>query len=400
MKIVCDNNMPYAAEAFGTLGAVTLRDGRAITADDVRDAELLVTRSTTQVTRALLAGSRLRFYGSAVIGTDHIDIPYLEQAGIPWSAAPGCNAESVSNYLTAALLCLGGKHGFRLEGKTLGVIGVGNVGRKVVAKANALGMRVLACDPPRKRNPADTEAQSFIAIEELLAASDVVTCHVPLTRAGADRTFHMLDRAAFARMRPGVIFVNAARGEVIETDALLEALDTRVDAAREAARPPVLVKQPRVAHTVIDTWEGEPNYRPDLLARADIVSPHIAGHSYEGKVNGTMMVYEKACRVLGVAPTFQPQLPPPPLPEWSGDAAGRPDEDVLREAVLAVYDILGDDARLRASCGTDATARAKAFDRQRKEYPMRREFTATTVRVRHASDGLMRKFRGLGFRMA
>jgi erythronate-4-phosphate dehydrogenase len=381
MKIVCDNNMPYAAEAFGTLGAVTLRDGRAITADDVRDAELLVTRSTTQVTRALLAGSRLRFYGSAVIGTDHIDIPYLEQAGIPWSAAPGCNAESVSNYLTAALLYLGGRHGFRLEGKTLGVIGVGNVGRKVVAKANALGMRVLACDPPRKRNSADKDAQSFVALGELLAASDVITCHVPLTRAGADRTFHLLDRAAFARMRLGVIFVNAARGEVIETDALLEALGSRV------------------AHTVIDTWEGEPNYRPDLLARADIVSPHIAGHSYEGKVNGTMMVYEKACRVLGVAPTFQPQLPPPPLPEWSGDAAGT-DEAVLREAVLAVYDIMGDDARLRASCGADATARAKAFDRQRKEYPIRREFAATTVRVRNASEGLLQKFRGLGFRMA
>ena len=381
MKIVCDNNMPYAAEAFGTLGEVVLRDGRAITADDVHDAELLVTRSTTQVTRTLLAGSHLRFYGSAVIGTDHIDISYLEQAGIPWSAAPGCNAESVSNYLTAALLYLGGKHGFRLEGKTLGVIGVGNVGRKVVAKARALGMRVLACDPPRKRNPADTDAQSFVALDELLAAADVVTCHVPLTRAGVDRTYHLLDRAAFARMRPGVIFVNAARGEVIETDALLEVLGNRV------------------AHAVIDTWEGEPNYRPDLLARADIVSPHIAGHSYEGKVNGTMMVYEKACRVLGVAPTFQPQLPPPPLPEWSGDAAGRPDEDVLREAVLAVYDIMGDDARLRASCGTDAAARAKAFDRQRKEYPVRREFAATTVRVRHASDGLMRKFRGLGFRV-
>jgi len=381
VKIVCDNNMPYAAEAFGTLGEVVLRDGRAITADDVHDAELLVTRSTTQVTRTLLAGSHLRFYGSAVIGTDHIDISYLEQAGIPWSAAPGCNAESVSNYLTAALLYLGGKHGFRLEGKTLGVIGVGNVGRKVVAKARALGMRVLACDPPRKRNPADTDAQSFVALDELLAAADVVTCHVPLTRAGVDRTYHLLDRAAFARMRPGVIFVNAARGEVIETDALLEVLGNRV------------------AHAVIDTWEGEPNYRPDLLARADIVSPHIAGHSYEGKVNGTMMVYEKACRVLGVAPTFQPQLPPPPLPEWSGDAAGRPDEDVLREAVLAVYDIMGDDARLRASCGTDAAARAKAFDRQRKEYPVRREFAATTVRVRHASDGLMRKFRGLGFRV-
>ena len=381
MKIVCDNNMPYAAEAFGTLGEVVLREGRAISAADVRDAELLITRSTTRVTRELVAGSRLRFYGSAVIGTDHIDIPYLEQAGIPWSAAPGCNAESVSNYLTAALLYLGGKHGFRLEGKTLGVIGVGNVGRRVVAKAHALGLRVVACDPPRRRDAADADARAFVDLPELLAAADIITCHVPLTRAGADRTFHLLDRAAFARMRPGVVFVNAARGEVIETDALLEVLGSRV------------------AHAVIDTWEGEPGYRPDLLARADIVSPHIAGHSYEGKVNGTLMVYEKACRVLGVAPVFQPQLPPPPVPEWGADAAGRADEDVLREAVLAVYDIMGDDQRLRASCGPDAAARARAFDRQRKEYPMRREFAATTVQVRRASEGLLQKFRALGFRV-
>ena len=382
MKIVCDNNMPYAAEAFGTLGEVMLRDGRSISAEDVRDAELLITRSTTKVTRALLAGSRVRFYGSAVIGTDHIDIPYLEEAGIPWSAAPGCNAESVANYLTAALLYLGGKHGFRLEGKTLGVIGVGNVGCKVVAKARALGLRVVACDPPRKRDVSDAAAKDFVELNELLAASDIITCHVPLTRDGEDRTYHMLDRAAFAQMRPGVIFVNAARGEVLETDALLEVLGKRV------------------AHAVIDTWEGEPNYRPDLLARADIVSPHIAGHSYEGKVNGTLMVYAKACQVLGVTPSFQPQLPAPPVPEWSADAAGRADEDLLREAVLAVYDIMGDDQRLRASCVSDAVTRAKAFDRQRKEYPMRREFAATTVRLRNASEGVLRKFRALGFRVA
>ena len=382
MKIVCDNNMPYAAEAFGTLGEVMLRDGRSISAEDVRDAELLITRSTTKVTRALLAGSRVRFYGSAVIGTDHIDIPYLEEAGIPWSAAPGCNAESVANYLTAALLYLGGKHGFRLEGKTLGVIGVGNVGCKVVAKARALGLRVVACDPPRKRDVSDAAAKDFVELNELLAASDIITCHVPLTRDGEDRTYHMLDRAAFAQMRPGVIFVNAARGEVLETDALLEVLGKRV------------------AHAVIDTWEGEPNYRPDLLARADIVSPHIAGHSYEGKVNGTLMVYAKACQVLGVTPSFQPQLPAPPVPEWSADAAGRADEDLLREAVLAVYDIMGDDQRLRASCVSDAVTRAKAFDRQRKEYPMRREFAATTVRLRNASEGVLRMFRALGFRVA
>lgn len=381
LKIVCDNNMPFAREAFSTLGEVVLREGRSIRASDVRDADLLIARSTTKITRSLLSGSRVRFYGSAVIGTDHIDIPFLEEAGIPWSAAPGCNAESVSNYLTAALLCLGGRHSFCLEGRTLGVVGVGNVGRKVCAKGCALGMRVLACDPPRQQNPADPEAQGFVSFERILAESDVISCHVPLTRSGLHPTWHLFDRAAFARMRSGVVFVNAARGEAVDTDALLDAMGARV------------------AHAVIDTWEGEPEYRPDLLARADIVSPHIAGHSFEGKVNGTIQVYERACAVLGVAPSYRPVLPPPPVPEWSADAAGRADEDLLREAVLAVYDILGDDRRLRESCVADPNARAKAFDRQRKEYPMRREFTATAVRLRHAPDTLLAKFRALGFQV-
>jgi len=379
MKIVCDNNMPYAAEAFGTLGEVMLLDGRAIRPADVMDADLLITRSTTKITRALLEGSRIRFYGAAIIGTDHIDIPYLESAGIPWSAAPGCNAESVSNYITAALLWLGGKHGFQIAGKTLGVVGVGNVGRKVCAKGRALGLRILACDPPRQRNPSDVEAREFVSLERVLAEADIVTCHVPLTRDGVDRTWHMLDAGAFARLRSQAIFINAARGEILATDALLAALNGPI------------------AHAVIDTWEGEPSYRPDLLARADIATPHIAGHSYEGKVNGTLQIYARACEILGVKPSYTPVLPPPPTPVLVMNAQARPDEDVLREAVLGVYDIMGDDRRLRESCVADAALRAKAFDRQRKEYPMRREFSATTVRLKHASTALTDTFRNLGF---
>ena len=218
--------------------------------------------------------------------------------------------------------------------------------------------------------------------EQLLAEADIVTCHVPLTRDGRDRTWHLFDAASFARMRPGAIFIDAARGEVLATDALLAALDAR-----------------RVAHAVIDTWEGEPAYRPDLLARAEIATPHIAGHSYEGKVNGTLQVYARACQALGVTPSYRPVLPPPPVPVVELDAAGRADEELLREAVLAVYDILADDRRLRESCVADAAARAQAFDRQRQAYPMRREFSVTTVRLRHASDALAAKFRGLGFQV-
>ncbi len=381
MKIVCDSNMPFAAEAFGLLGEVTLRGGRQIAPEDVRDAEALITRSTTQVGPALLDGSRVRFYGSGVIGTDHIDIPYLESRGIVWSGAPGCNAESVANYVSAALLWLAGRHGLTLAGKTLGVIGVGNVGRRVCRHARALGLNVLACDPPRQRDPSDAEAQAFVPLARLLEEADIVTCHVPLTDAGPDATWHLLDAAALARLRPGVILLNAARGPVVDTDALLDVLGARV------------------AHAVIDCWEGEPAYRADLLARADLATPHIAGHSFEGKVNGTAIVYRRACAFFGRAPDYPFTLPEPPVPLLQADAAGRAEEAVLRELALAVYDIEADSQRLKASCVADAQARAAAFDQQRGRYPMRREFTSTRVRLAHASPGLRAQAAGLGFRL-
>ncbi|MDX9868917.1 MAG: 4-phosphoerythronate dehydrogenase [Kiritimatiellia bacterium] len=379
MRIVCDNNMPFAAEAFGTLGEVVLREGRAIGPEDVREAGMLVTRSTTRVNAALLDQSAVRFYGSGVIGTDHIDIPYLNARRIVWTGAPGCNAESVANYVTAALLWLGGRFGFTLAGKTLGVIGVGHVGRRVCAHAAALGLRVLANDPPRQRDPADIGARAFVPLDRVLAESDLLTCHVPLTREGPDATWHLLDRAAFARLKPGAILINAARGAVLDTDALLAVLETRV------------------AQAVIDCWEGEPAYRPDLLARAALATPHIAGHSFEGKVNGTAIVYRRACTFLGVAPACAFALPEPPVPVWRGDAAGRPDEAVLGELVRSVYDIEADSCRLRESCVPDAAARAAAFDRQRGRYPMRREFASTRVTLRNGSETLHAAVRGLGF---
>ncbi len=379
MKIVCDKNMPYAAEAFGTLGTTLLKDGRLIAPEDVRDADLLFTRSTTKVNAALLAGSSVRFYGSGVIGTDHIDIPWLQAQKISWCGAPGCNAVSVANYITAALLWLAGQQRFTIAGKTIGVIGVGNVGRQVCRHAAALGLRVLANDPPRQRDPSDVTAQNFTTLDQLLAESDIVTCHVPLTKTGSDATWHMLNAERFKLMKRGIIFINAARGAVIETDALINAMEQNV------------------AHAIIDCWEGEPAYRPDLLARAAIATPHIAGHSYEGKVNGTISVYRQACQFLGTAPTARFTLPAPPVPRLQLDAANSSDEDVLRKMVLAVYDIEGDSQRLKESCVADTTLRAAAFDAQRSHYPMRREFSATHVAVTNASQTLHTKISGLGF---
>lgn len=388
MKIVCDKNMPYALESFSTLGEVKLISGREISAADVRDAELLITRSTTQVNAALLEGSAVRFYGSGVIGVDHIDFEVLERMGIKWATAPGCNAVSVGNYVAAALLWLGGRHGFELAGKTIGIIGAGNVGRQVCRFCTALGMRVLANDPPRQRDPADIEARAFVPLEQILAESDVISCHVPLNREGADRSVHLLGAAELAQVKKGATLINAARGEVVDNQALLEVLGHRV------------------AHTVVDCWEGEPDYRVDLLARVDLGTPHIAGHAYEGKVNGTALVYRAACDFLSVVPSYPFTLPEPPVPLIKVNArvggptqqqGVRSDEDVLRELVLKVYDIASDSERLRATSAARRAERIVAFDVLRNTYPMRRLFASTRVEIEGARASLLAKIQGLDF---
>ncbi len=388
MKIIADRNMPYAAEAFGTLGETVIMDGRALTAAEVRDADILAIRSTTQVNAALLDGSRVRFVGTATIGTDHMDIPYLESHGIGWCFSPGCNANSVSEYFTAALLHLAVTHGFSLAGKTVGVIGVGNVGSRVVAKARALGMTVLMNDPPRQRAARaaghDAEAAEFVDLPTLLAAADIVTVHVPMEKGGSDPTFHLADGTFFARMRPGAIFINAARGAVVDSPALLAAIDSG-----------------KLAHVVLDTWEGEPGgYRDDLLGRVDIATPHIAGHSFEGKVGGTEMVYRAVCAFIGQPPvwTAEGNLPPPPVPQISLDAQGLATEAVLHGIVHQVYDIMGDDARMRQR--PPEVAKAAHFDHLRKNYPMRREFRFTEVACEHATPELHESLPALGFRLA
>jgi len=383
MKILCEQNMPFAREAFSALGEVIVKPGRAITAADVRDVEIMAVRSTTKINRALLAGSKVRFVGTATIGTDHMEIPWIEQNGIHWCYAPGCNANSVAEYIVAALLHLGRKHGFRLEGRTIGVVGVGNVGSRVAVKARALGMRVLLNDPPRARGDGRGD-ETFVELAQVLADSDIVTMHVPLTREGPDATWHMLGRDAFAHMRSGAILLNAARGPVLATDDLLAAM-----------------AQGRVARAVLDTWEGEPEFRADAMAKVDLGTPHIAGHSFEGKVAGTLMVYREACRFLGVEATWTPDaiMPAPLVPAVTIEANRRADEDVLAELVARIYDITADDARLRAFALQDGKARAAGFDELRRTYPERREFPATVVTLKGASAELQGKVRGLGFKI-
>jgi len=380
LRIIADENIPFVREACATLGDVTLVAGRDVTRETLRDADLFFCRSVTKINRALLEGSRVRFVGTATIGFDHVDIAYLRQAGITFASAPGSNANSVAEYIVAAMLVLARRGGFELEGRTLGVVGMGNVGSRVVAKAEALGMRVLQNDPPLARQTADPR---FLPLDALLDA-DFLTFHVPLSREGADATYHMVDRALLGHMKPSAYLLNSSRGPVVDEAALKAALAER-----------------RIAGAVLDVWETEPSFDPALLAMAAIGTPHIAGYSFDGKVAATEMIYRAACQTIGVEPTWDPAaiMPPPGHPRLEIACAGRPDEDVLREAVLTIYDVEADDRNLRQSPQPPAE-RGAYFDRLRKVYPERREFQNTALILHGASDRLKAKLAGLGFCIA
>ncbi len=362
MVIVCATNMPFAAEAFGTLGETSILEGRQITPDHIRNAEILAVRSTTRIDRHLLQRSRIRFVGTATIGTDHLDTAYLDAAGIRWCYAPGCNANSVSEYVTSALLCLAQRHGWRVADKTIGIIGVGNVGRLVARKATALGLRVLLNDPPRERAG---DPENFQPLDRLLAEADILTFHVPLTESGPDATRYLADDRFFERTRSGLVLINASRGAVVRTESLLAALRTG-----------------QVAQAVIDTWENEPRFSRTLLDHVDLGTPHIAGHSFEGKVEGTMRVYREACRFLGTEPSWDPEphLPPPSVPVLDLSAnTGIGEQKLLWQAVQAVYDIETDDRRFRERCRGTEKEHAAGFDELRRNYPQRREFRFTRL---------------------
>jgi len=380
VKIVADENMPFAREAFGTLGQVVTAPGRGMTRELLADADILAVRSVTNVGPELLEGTPVKFVGTATIGTDHVDRDYLRDRNIGFASAPGCNAVSVGEYVTAALFVLAERGGYRLAGKTIGIVGVGNVGSRVAARAEALGMRVLLNDPPLARRTGDAV---YRPLDELFEA-DFVTLHVPLTREGEDATYRLAGAALLARMKPGSVLLNTSRGKVVDGAALRNALDGG-----------------HLSAALLDVWETEPGIDMALLDRVAIGTPHVAGYSFDGKVRGTTMIVEAACKFLGQACTWDPGevMPPSPCPELTLDAAGRDDEDVLAEAVGAVYDILADDRRLRAMAALPDLQRGPAFDRLRRDYPVRREFAATNLTLLGASESLLEKCRATGFNL-
>ncbi|MFP5441269.1 MAG: 4-phosphoerythronate dehydrogenase [Gammaproteobacteria bacterium] len=353
MLIVADENMPLLEEFFGDLGEIRRVPGRSLRAADLAGADLLLVRSVTRVDAALLAQASPRFVGSATIGTDHVDLDLLAARGIPFASAPGCNAVAVAEYVTTVLALHAAERGGAAANLRLGVIGCGNVGRTVVPCARALGHEVAVCDPLLEAGalPAGCAAMS---LDELLAWADVLTLHVPLTRGGQHPTHHLLDQA---RLRAGrwQLLINTSRGAVVDNRALSQLLEE--DASRRA---------------VLDVWEEEPAVPPGLLRRVRWGTPHVAGYSVEGKWRGTAMIYEAACRRLGITPRTN-------LAAVRAARGDRPESlrwvGSLAATLAAACDVPGDDGRLRAVVSEDRAATASAFDRLRREYRERREFS-------------------------
>ncbi|MBI6215933.1 4-phosphoerythronate dehydrogenase PdxB [Proteus sp. DFP240708] len=354
MKILVDENMPYAEQLFRQLGEVKAVSGRPLPTDELNDSDALMVRSITKVNESLLSGKPVKFVGTATAGFDHVDIAWLKQQQIGFSSAPGCNAIAVVEYVFSALMMLAEQDSFQLTDKVVGIVGVGNVGGRLATRLRALGVNVLLCDPPRADNGDDEE---FHPLETLLEKADILTFHTPLNKSGLYKSYHLINESNLEKLPEGRILINASRGEVVDNQALLSVLE-----------------KGKSLRVVLDVWEPEPDLSIELLNKVDIATPHIAGYTLEGKARGTTQVFEAYCDFIG-----QPQkvelstlLPAPTISTIS--VQGKLTQTLLKQLIHLVYDVRRDDAPLRKVAGIKGE-----FDKLRKFYPVRREWSSLHV---------------------
>jgi erythronate-4-phosphate dehydrogenase len=375
MIVVIDSKNPFLAEALMPGCEVRVLPTPLIDADHLRDADAVIVRSETHVGPRLLDGTRVRFVGTATIGTDHVNTTWLQDQGISFVSAPGSNANSVAEYLAAALLVVAGKAGLTLRGASMGIVGAGNVGSRVARVATALGMNVILNDPPLARSTADPR---YRPLDELMGA-DVITLHVPLTHSGSDATQHLWDAARIAAMKRGSILVNTSRGPVVDSSALKAALISG-----------------HLSGGVLDVWEHEPAIDAGLLGHVWLGTPHIAGYSLEGKINAARMMFDALVQHFGLDLQWKE---PEGLPGGGREVtvhSADSEQGVVRGVVTRCYDIEQDDARLRLTELLSPEERVRAFRALRAEYPVRREFAAVTVRAAGASPSVVATLKALG----
>lgn len=381
MLIVADENIPLLDAFFEDIGQIRRVSGRDITADDVRNADILLVRSVTRVNKVLLEGSRVKFVGTATIGTDHVDREYLASSGVTFCCAPGCNANSVVEYVLSVLsLWAERTDQANWTGRSVGIVGAGNVGGALWRTIERLGFNIKVCDPFRESE--ETDSNLFVDLDEALAC-DVVSIHTPLTHDGEHPTFQMIDAARLAGMKAGQLLINSGRGEVIDETALRERL-----------------QQPDAPTVALDVWVNEPEISPETVALAWLATPHIAGYSLEGKVQGTEMIYQALCRFLGLPARKRSGqfLPEPALAKIAFTSSAQAPE-ASSTAIRACYDPRRDDARLRNTMEAAVAERGREFDRLRRDYPVRREFSSVKVQLKGTSRSLQDVFKGLGFKL-
>lgn len=374
MTIIADENIPFANETFGQFGLVRLLPGRQLSRRDLEHADALIVRSVTQVNSGLLGGTSVQFVGTATIGTEHLHHDWLIQQGIAVADAAGCNSRSVAEYLLAALLELRRLGHLTIPGGTIGIIGMGRIGTLVANMAAMLGLHVVPHDPPRSQRDGFPSA----TLQQALGC-DVVTLHVPLVSEGEHPTHHLLDGPRFAMLQGGSTLINTSRGGVVDVPELVAGLNKGVFQA------------------VVDVWEGEPEIPVDLASNATIITPHIAGYSFEGKLRGTEMMADALAAFTGLANNWKMEQHLPPIAEPIVLLEGMVGVDAVDYSVRKAFDIRIDDANIRALLREGATERRNGFDALRKSYRIRREFPAFTVTGAEATTaGLLA---GLGFRL-
>ena len=338
-KIVIDDKIPYIKETISKLtNRAVYIPGNMIGNDDIRDADALIIRTRTHCDARLLKGSNVKFVATATIGYDHIDTNFMEQAGIKWINCPGCNASSVAQYIDAVLTLIKTEKHIDIQKQTIGIVGCGHVGRKVVEVARRKGMNILICDPPR----SDAEGEKgFVSMEQIAKEADIITFHVPLTKEGSYPTYHLANETLFDSLSKRPIIINSSRGAVVDNEALLYAINYN-----------------KVKDAVIDTWENEPNINKELLKRVWIGTPHIAGYSADGKTNADNMVISALCEFFSLP--MQPAICPPEIP--NADLCPK-NED---ERTLFFYNPIPESNKLKLE--------PEKFEWFRNNYPLRREY--------------------------
>jgi erythronate-4-phosphate dehydrogenase len=352
MKIVADDKVPFLKGVFEPFAEMVYLPGGLIKSNDLKNADAIIIRSITKCNSDLLDGTNIRFIATATIGDDHIDKEYCKSNNIEWSNAAGCNALAVEQYITSALLNLSMDLKLDLSELTIGIIGVGNIGKRISHIASLFGMSVLLNDPPRAKKESNTD---FVSLEEILERADIISIHVPLSQAGENKTYHLADKSFFNALKQCKIFINSSRGEVVDTNALNDYLKLSND-----------------CFGILDVWEKEPYIDGDLVKQVHFGTPHIAGYSMEGKANGTAMCVKALSRFFNLEINdWAPLIEKKGQFDFSIDCKGKSKMEILQEATNLCYDIRIDDSNFKMNY--------TSFEKQRRDYNFRYEAGNYTI---------------------